>query len=479
MRLSLLGCALAVCFALIAIAPATASDFPLDLPPIDASIDRTFGVVEAYFRPEEAAQLGVTWDRMVFYWYDYQPSFPGQFRTGHIDETIFTDAAEAGRQIVGIVKGVPTWASDEELPGGVPHGLDLPIDHPRNYWAAWLRRMVEYYAPLGVRHWIIWNEPDTLPDEGGVPEFLGTVEDFANIVRVGYLAIKSVDPDAHVNLPGMLWWGDRNRQRVPYLSRLLRYLYNFPDAAENDYFFDGIGIHLYFNTASVWNVFMHNIEILRQYGLGNKEIWFDEYNASPRVDGDWGINAPLRANTQQQADYIVQASATALAAGADRIAPYRLYDNHFTPGVSEPWGLLRGDASPRPAFFAYQQVIERFSGYDLVQRFHLPQATLITFLYPDRTLYVMWSNTFHAGEFIINANRLSGSFPVANAQGDTDDVAVVNEGGADVLIVEALAAERMDIPPVVVAGQVRLVDLPGRPRTVFYRTDTGEVLQLR
>jgi hypothetical protein len=479
MRLKLFHTALTMCLALLAFAPVQADDRALSLPPVDESIDRTFGIVEAYYRPEEAAQLGVTWDRMIFYWYDFQPSFPGQFRTGHIDETIFAEAAAANRQIVGIVKGTPPWASDEGLPGSVPDGLDLPIDHRRNYWAAWLRRLVAYYAPLGVRHWIIWNEPDILPDEGGVPEFLGTVEDFANIVRVGYLAIKSVDPEAHVNLPGMLWWGDRNRRREPYLSRLLRYLYNFPDAAANNYFFDGIGIHLYFTTGTIWNVFMHHIEILRRFGLGNKEIWFDEFNASPRIDGEWGINAPLRANTQQQADYIVQASATALAAGADRIAPYRLYDNHFTPGLSEPWGLLRGDASPRPAFFAYHQVIERFSGSTLVQRFHLPEATLITFLFPDRTLYVMWSNTFRSGEFIINANQLSGEFPVANAQWEETSVPVVIEGGASVLIIDAPGAERMDIPPVVVAGQVRLVELPGRPRTVFYRTETGQVLQLR
>lgn len=471
---------LTLCFALLILAPASAQNaFPLDLPPIDTTTDRTFGVVEAYYRPEEAAELGATWDRMVFYWYDFQPSNRFQFRTGHIDEQIFADAAAANRQIVGIVKGVPPWGSVGGLPGDVPFGLGLPIDDPRNIWAAWLRQLVAYYAPLGVRHWIIWNEPDTRPDEGGVPEFLGTVEDFYNIVRVGYLAIKSVDPDAHVNLPGMLWWADRNRRREPYLSRLLRYIYNDPQAAANDYYFDGIGIHLYFTTGSVWDVFERNRAILQQFGLGNKEIWFDEYNASPRIDGDWGIDAPLRANVQQQADYIVQASAIALAAGADRLAPYRLYDNHFTPGLSEPWGLLRGDASPRPAYFAYQQVIERFAGAASIQRVAIREGTVITFSFTDRTLYVLWGNTFADGEFIVNANRLTGEFVVTNAQGDETSVPVIEEGGASVLLIDAPGAERIDIPPVVIAGEVRLIELPGSPRTIYYRTEAGEVLQLR
>ncbi|MDL1899178.1 hypothetical protein FBR02_00230 [Anaerolineae bacterium CFX9] len=445
----------------------------------NGDIDRTFGVVEAYYRPDDAVELGATWDRMIFYWYDFQPSHPLQWRTGHMDPAIFEAAAAGNRTIAGIVKGTPEWASHERLPGGVPFGLHLPIDDPRNFWAAYLRRLVAEYQPLGVRDWIIWNEPDIRPGEGGVPEFLGDVEDFYHIVRVAYLAIKSVDPDAHVNLPGMLWWGDRNFRREPYLGRLLRYIYNDPQAAANNYYFDGIGIHQFFNTGNVWNVFMHNIQILRSYGLGNKEIWFDEYNASPRRDPEARIRAPLQANLQQQADYIVQASATALAAGATRIAVYRLYDNHFVPGLSEPWGLIRGDGTRRPAFYAYQQVIQRFPGARAIQRYHIPEGTLITFLFEDRTLYVMWSNTFRGGEFLINANRLEGEFIVTNAQAEETAVSVVVEGGAPILRIPAPGAERIDLPSVVIAGEVRLVELPGGPRTVFYRTELGAVTQIR
>jgi len=79
----------------------------------------------------------------------------------------------------------------------------------------------------------------------------------------------------------------------------------------------------------------------------------------------------------------------------------------------------------------------------------------------------------HRFTFVYSDIRGGKAYGVASAAWLLDSV------DADVLIVEAPAAERMDIPPVVVAGQVRLVDLPGRPRTVFYRTDTGEVLQLR
>lgn len=438
-----------------------------------------FGAVEAYYRPEEAEALGLAWDRMIFYWYDFQPSSRLQFRTEVIDEAIFAEAQRANRQIVGIIKGTPIWASAERLPGGVPYGVRLPFDHPANFWGSFVRRLVRHYSALGVHHWVIWNEPDIRADDGGVPEFLGTVEDFYYMVRVAYQAIKSEDPSAHVQLPGMQWWGDRNRRREPYLSRLLRYIYNDPQAAANNYYFDGIGIHLHFTTGSVWNTFMEHIEILRRFGLGTKEIWLDEFGASPRRDPMTPTRGFLQIDLQQQADYIVHASATALAADADRIAVYRLYDNHFTLGESEPWGLVRGDGTLRPAYYAYQQVIRRFSGAQRVRRYHNDRGTLVIFEFPERTLYVMWSNTFRGGEFLINANRLEGEVAVADAAGTETMLPLVEEGGARLAIIEAPGARRIDWPAVVVAGSVRLVELPGGPRSVWYRTDEGEVFQLR
>jgi hypothetical protein len=451
-------------------------------PGYDPASSRVFGAVESYYRHEDAVNLGVTWDRVIFYWYDFQPSSPVQFRTDHMPDSLFAQAQAGNRQIVGIIKGTPTWASAERLPGGVPFGLDLPISDPRNFWAAFVRRLVAYYAPFGVHHWIIWNEPDTRVDEGGVPEWLGTVEDFADVMRVAYRSIKAEDPTAHVQIPGMLWWADRNRRREPYLSRLLRILYNDPRAAEHDYYFDGIGVHLYFTTNDVWPTVQRHREILQAFGLGNKEIWLDEYNASPRRDPAALIRAPLQTDLQQQADYIVQASAIALAAGVDRMAVYRLYDNHFTPGLSEPWGLVRGDGSLRPAFFAYQQVITRFAGAQTVQYFHIREGTLVTFHFPaeDRTLYVVWSDTFESGEFLINANRLSEPVVrVYDAQAEARTLPIVQEGGASLLIVDAPAARRIDWPTVVTGGAVRLFDLPGGPRTVWYRDSDGQVTQLR
>ena len=316
--------------------------------------DRTFGVVEAYYRPEEAAALGASWERIIFAWDCFQPRSPRDFVTTCIPEDYLANAAAADREIVGLIKSTPAWASDSGTPGGVPHGIDLPYDDPDNLFGAFVARVVDYYSARGIHKWIILNEPDIRPGEG-IVEFEGEVDDYAALLKTAYQAIKAADPAAHVQIAGMTWWYDRNARRAPYLRRLLSVLYADPQAQAHDYYFDGITLHIYFTTWTIEPILLANLQILRDFGLQDKEIWLAEYNASPRRDPEARIETMFDISLGQQADFIVQASAIALALGVDRMAVYRLYDNDFVPGEHEPWGLVRGDGSLRPAFYAYQQ----------------------------------------------------------------------------------------------------------------------------
>ncbi len=441
-------------------------------------IEPVFGVIEAYYRPEDAAALGAQWDRMIFHWDAFQPVSAGDWNPEGVRADYLAEARAAGRQVVGLIKGTPVWASDSGTPGGVPHGLDLPFQSPDNLFGAFVLRLVAEYAPLGIHDWIIWNEPDIRPGEG-IVEFEGDVADYAALVRTAYQAIKFADPTAHVQLAGMTYWYDANAFREPYLRRLLRVLFNDPDAAANGYYFDGITLHIYFTTWTVVPIIEQSNAILWDYGLANKEVWLAEYNASPRRDPQAGIDAMFHVSLDQQADFIVQAAALALAQGVDRLAVYRLYDNAFTPGVSEPWGLVRGDGSLRPAFAAYQQVIERFNGAERVEYTPSEGADLVTFRFSDRTLYVMWSSAFAPGTFMIHAGGIDGPVMVTDAEGRETQLELSARSGANFAVIEAPAAEQIDLPWVVVAGRVRLLELPGAPRTVLFRSATGQTTQLR
>ena len=446
--------------------------------PVSAQDDCTFGVIEAYYRPDDAVALGACWDRVIFAWDQFQPENADDFDASVIPVSIFDDARTANRQIVGLIKGTPEWASESGSLGAAPDGIDLPFDDRDNHFGAFVTRLVEHYSPLGVHHWIIWNEPDIRPGEG-VVEFQGEVEDYFYLLRTAYLAIKAADPEAHVQIAGLTWWFDRNHYRTFYLRRLLQRIYADPEAEANNWYFDGATAHIYITTSSVWQILMDYVDALRDFGMSDKDLWLAEFNASPRRDPQAPLDALFQVSLEQQADFIVQASALALAAGVDKLAVYKLYDNHFIAGESEAWGLVRGDGSLRPAFESYAQVIERLDPSADVNRYSIPQGTLIAFTKPESTLYVVWSDTFTGGEFLIHAGGLEGSVSVYDALGEARVIELVEDAGVPLAVIDAPAAERIDLPWVVVSGAVSLVELPGVPRTVWYRTDGGQVIQMR
>jgi hypothetical protein len=461
---------------LLSASPALATDTVSA--PQNPPLNTTFGIVEAYYRPEEAAELGVSWERVIFAWNYFQPDGPEDFDTDAVPEQYLQDAYLANRQIVGLIKGTPHWASPSGSVGAVPDGITLPYDHSDNIFGAFVQRLVGYYSPRGIHNWIILNEPDVrAPEEGNVVEFQGEVEDYFAVLKTAYMAIKAVDETAHVQIAGMAWWGDHAKGRTPYLERLLHIIQQDPEADANNWYFDGVTTHLYFTTANVWTVIMENRAILERFGQGKKSIWVGEFNASPRRDPEGGINAPFEITLEQQADYIVQASALALAAGVERLAVYRLYDDNFTPGQTEPWGLVRYDGTLRPAFYAYQSVIQRFAGAKSVRRFTIPEATMITFTFPDKTLYVMWNNTDQPGEFLLNAGSRTEPVMVMEATGQGHEQVLEKQMGTSIAVIDAPGAERIDAPWIVVAGAVRVVELEGGLRTVWFRTHDGRVGQ--
>jgi hypothetical protein len=365
-----------------------------------------FGIVEAYYRPGDARDLNVGWDRVIFEWPKFQPDSPDQFLTDAVPADILSEARLAGREVIGLLKNTPLWASGTTKLGAPPQGLDLPLDDPGNVWAAFVRRTVQYYGEQwGINHWIIYNEPDLRPGEIGWYEFDGTVEDYYRMLKVAYLAAKAVNPDAVIHLAGMAWWTDKTAGRDPYLQRLLTVIARDPDAADHHYYFDVVMVHVYFSTRNVWNMLVEIEGILWHFDLQNKAIWIDETNARPSQDPfvQLAPGLPYNITLEQQADFLVQAAALGLAAGVERFAVYRLYDDHFVPGVSEPWGLVRSDGSRRPAFATYRTIIETFSGTTDAQWLYSENASLVVLTQPGQTVYVLWVRKTLPVTFYISA----------------------------------------------------------------------------
>lgn len=327
----------------------------------------------------------MAWERILFYWSELQPNGPEDWNGHHVQGVWLARAADQGREVIGVVKHTPAWATDG-VPGcGVPRGLDLPVDDPGNVWAAFVRRVAGMYAGR-VDHWVIWNEPDIDPETYG-SEWCGSMEEYYRLLKVAYLAAHQANPDAVVHLAGLTYWHDRN-----YLRRFLRYAAQDPTAPGHRYYFDVATVHIYFQTESVPFIINETRAALNAYGL-SKPIWVNETNASPDSDPQWPVVRPRwRVNLREQASFLLQSFALALSAGAQRVAVYKWMDAGL-PSGGEPFGVLRADGSRRPAFGAYKLITTHYAGTIAAREDRRSLYEIVTLDRGDLVTRVLWART--------------------------------------------------------------------------------------
>lgn len=383
--------------------------------------DRRFGAVEAFWAPNEAAELGVGWERILFYWNEIQPTGPNDWNTLHVPEEWLNEANAQGRQVVGLLKNTPNWATEGEFAAGVPNGLYLPVDDPGNLWANYVRRVSSYYGARGVNNWIVWNEPDIAPEVYG-HEFSGSMEDYYQLLKVAYTVIKQTNPSATVHLGGMTYWHDPS-----YLGRFLRMVAADPDAAANNYYFDVISLHIYFRPETVSTIVGNAFAAQQQAGIQPfKAVWINETNARPSMDPEWPVQVQaFDIDLDQQAWYIPQAYALGFYAGAGRIAIYKLVDVNLEPG-GESWGLVRpNDFSRRPAYFAYKTTIDYLAGFEYpIRREMSGNHYLFTFNRPQGVTRLMWARNQSAVTLRLPA--LAESALLVQTTGEATPITPVN-----------------------------------------------------
>jgi hypothetical protein len=348
--------------------------------------DPRFGMTEAFWEPEEAAELKVGWDRILFYWREIQPTGPDDWNTLHVREEWLAEANAQGRTVVGLIKNTAPWASDDGTEAGLPRGLYLPIDDEGNLWARFVRRLANYYSQHNVHHWIIWNEPEI---ESGVYgyEFAGGARDYYQLLKVAYQVMKEEDPAAIIHLAGLTWWHDQS-----YLRRVLEIAATDTEAPPSNYFFDVISLHIYFRPETI-PVILNAVEaIQRDFGV-DKPVWINETNAPPNQDPSWPVSRPdFPVDLDQQAWYLIQAYALGFAEGAEVIGVYKLIDIHLSPGA-ESFGLLRPDFSRRPSFEAYKTTTRYLDRFHRTFKQADPKYYVVSFARPSGISRVMWART--------------------------------------------------------------------------------------
>jgi hypothetical protein len=323
------------------------------LPAIETD-DGRFGFVQGIVQPDLAWQAGARWDRIIFPWSLIQKDGPNSWTQLYFADEAIRAQARRGVTVAGVLIYTPQWASptpEKGRPVDPPRGLDLKYNDPNNAWGQFVRKIVDRHRGV-VDHWIVWNEPD-MYTPGLRYTFDGSFEQYAQLLKVAYLNAKEVNPNSKVILGGFAYWWDKEHGRPPFLGPLLEVIARDPDRQKNNHYFDIVSVHTY--TAPL-NSFAEPLvmrDILDQRGM-KKPIWIGESNVIPHDDVKNTLGAgQFRASLDQQASYIIEAMAMAVAANVERYAVYKATDEKAENQV-ELWGLIRNDGSAKPAYVAYQ-----------------------------------------------------------------------------------------------------------------------------
>jgi hypothetical protein len=413
--------------------------------------DPRFGIVEAYVNSAAATEAGAGYSRIIFRWDLIQPGGLNDWKPANVPDPYIAAELAAGRQVVAVLIGTPAWAAADgsQSPKAVPN---------MSYWEQFVRHMVRQYQGR-IRHWIIWNEPDVWDQTHPGSTWEGTEEDYYRLLKTAYLAIKDVDPGMQVHMAGLTYFWDAEHGRRQYLDRLLDIIAADPEAPAHNNYFDAVVYHLYFKPRQSLDIMGEVQGILGAHGIMGKEIWINETNAPPSEDPQEppGSAPRFRVSLEEQSAFVIQEFALAFAAGANRVEFYKLRNSAADVASIEPYGLLRGDDSRRPAFNAYKVVTTYLRDFRSVEWQHQNDVYAVTFDRGELTTTVLWAISRTPITFTVNA--IAPQATLVDEQGNTQSLAS-EEGTYTIELPGAICTEVVDC---FIGGAPRLLVEAGSP----------------
>lgn len=289
------------------------------------------------------AATGARWIRFDFDWQSAEP-VRGQYNWSFIDRVV-REAHARDLRVLATPAYTPTWARPAGTTDKVP-----PTD-PATF-ARFVRDAAARYAPQGVRHWEIWNEPNIVhfwkpkPDVGA----------YATLLAQAATAIRSVDPAATIVSAGLAPAADSADGNYISPRTFLKRLYSAGVGGS----FDAVGMHPYafpYGVSAVgdWNQFQSmpkTYDVMVAHGDSAKKIWATEFGAPT------GTNSQA-VSEAGQADMVVtgwdQWSAWSFTGP---IFWYAARDVGTDPlEVEDNFGLVRRDFTPKRALAEFTRVM--------------------------------------------------------------------------------------------------------------------------
>ena len=261
-------------------------------------------------------------------------------------DRVIQAARQRGFDVVGMIAYTPSWA----LPAGVDDST-YPPARVSDY-ATFAAAAAKHYAPLGVREYEIWNEPNITAFWKPKPNPAA----YAQLLKTAYAAIKAVDSQAIVLSGGLSPAATDGTDFSPpaFLQKL------YENGAKGS--FDAVAAHPYCWPASpgdtyewsAWYQMYGTSPSLRSLmvanGDGGKQIWATEFGAP--------TSGPSGSFVSESDQAAMVAKAYQLFSSYSWAGPlfwYAARDLGTDSSTREDFfGLLRNDFSPKLAYVAYQ-----------------------------------------------------------------------------------------------------------------------------
>ncbi len=349
-------------------------------------LNSNFGFLSATFNAPELEALGTKWDR----------PHPGPFIWGQIEETRGTYnwyaadqyVARAQQQSFAILGTIWPFASWDQAGWDVDDSEPIVFEEemgrsrhkPDNMEAyqEFVTALVERYdgdgiddmpeLELPIKYWEASNEPSM--QDGFNTFFDGSAEDYLEILKATYQAVKAADPEAKVvqgGMAGMEPW------MVSFWEPILE---------EGQQYFDIANIHS-IGASEVLNVPEFE-KLLAKYEI-DKPIWVTE--AQHRADTNrYAEELAL----EQHAEVMVTSYVLSFAHGVDKI----FYTSFRAPYSGNPQfeqaALVGSRGEKRPAYHAVETMIDKLNGFTEADELGTGSYR---FSVGDRTVYVLWGGS--------------------------------------------------------------------------------------
>ncbi|MEZ4320777.1 MAG: cellulase family glycosylhydrolase [Myxococcota bacterium] len=270
-------------------------------------------------------ESGAPWIRAELHWSVIQPD-----PDGPLDFTAYDAMIDAYRE-----RGIEVLAILTYLPPA--YGDDW--DRIDTDFRAFATAAVERYAPRGVHHWEVFNEPN-LPGYGWLTEDDDAwthLPDYTRLLGIANEVVRAADPEGFVVLGGIA--SEQHRGLAVEETMDVLYGYGARDC------FDVFAFHPYGYQNAFGDARDRVQDVLDAGDDADKPVWFDEYGWTDQDAMDLAVNDTPETNPMlavfDQKDV------------ADALFWFSAKD--YSSRVGAPtFGLADYDLVKRPSFFTFQ-----------------------------------------------------------------------------------------------------------------------------